>query len=192
MKKIISTLLVALTVVAANAQSTWTIDNAHSGVKFTVTHMVISEVEGSFKTFTGNVTSKSNDFTDANVEFTIDVASISTDNEMRDKHLKSDDFFNADKYPQIKFKSTSFKKVSGNKYVLEGDLTIRDVTKHVKWDVVYNGTAKDPYGNTKAGFKATLTIERFDYNLKWNTLAEAGPMVGKDVTIVVNVELKKQ
>src|ERR1019366_2104904 len=183
MKKLITMFAIVSVTIGCKAQSTWTFDNAHTAVKFGVTHLVISEVEGEFKKYSGKVVSKNDDFTDANVEFTIDVSSINTDNEMRDKHLKSDDFFNAEKFPNISFKSTSLKKVSGNKYLLEGDLTIRDVTKKVKLDVVYNGTVKDPYGNTKAGFKISGTINRFDYNLKWNTMADAGPVVGKDVTL---------
>ncbi len=189
MKKLITVLAIAATLVT-NAQ-TWTVDNSHSGVKFSVSHLVISEVEGQFKTFSGNITAAKEDFSDAKIDFKIDVNSINTDNEGRDKHLKSDDFFNAEKYPTITFKSTSLKKVSGNKYVLEGDLTLRDVTKKVKFDVVYNGTVKDPYGNTKAGFKIVGVVDRLAYGLKWNTLAESGPVVGKDVTFTVNLELKK-
>ena len=108
---------------------------------------------------------------------------------MRDTHLKSDDFFNAEKYPKMTFKSISFKKVSGNKYALTGNLTLRDVTKNVTFDVTYGGTAKDGYGNTKAGFKASTIINRFDYGLKWNALTEAGGMtVGSDVTIALRLE----
>lgn len=172
------------------AQTTWNVDPVHSSVKFTVSHMVISEVEGGFKKFTGTVTGTNPDFTDANVEFSADVNSLSTDNDMRDNHLKSDDFLNAAKYPNINFKSTSFKKLSGNKYVLTGNLTIRDKTKPVKFDVVYGGTIKDPYGNNRAGFKATTVVNRFDYDLKWNKLTEAGgAVVGKDVTIDVKLEI---
>ncbi len=174
--------------------SSWKIDAVHSNLKFSVEHMVISEVEGSFKVFDGSIQNSNADFTDAVINFTADVNSINTDNSMRDGHLKGDDFFNADKFPKITFQSTSFKKKSGNKYVLTGNLTIRDVTKKVTFDVKYGGTAKDPYGNTKAGFKATGSINRFDYGLKWNTLTEAGgAMVGKDVSFVVNLEfaLKK-
>lgn len=188
--------LIALVMVAAaftvNAQTTWKSENSHTNVRFSVPHLVISETEGTFKKFEGTVVSNNADFTDAKIDFSIDVASINTDNEMRDNHLKSDDFFNAEKFPKITFKGASLKKVSGNKYVLEGDLTIRDVTKRVKLDVVYNGTVKDPYGNTKAGFKITGQLNRFDYNLKWNTVTEAGAVVGKDVTLVVNLELVKQ
>ena len=171
----------------------WSVDNAHSGVKFTVSHMVISEVEGSFKTFTGSIAAAKPDFTDAQIEFSVDVASISTDNEMRDKHLKSEDFFSAEKFPKMTFKSTSFKKLSAKAYELYGNLTIRDVTKKVKFVVVYGGTAKDPYGNIKAGFKATTTIKRIEYGLKWNNLTETGgAMVGKDVTITINAEFAKE
>jgi polyisoprenoid-binding protein YceI len=169
------------------AQTKWNLDNSHSNVKFTVTHLVISEVDGFFKTFTGTMTATKPDFTDAQIEFSVDVASINTENEGRDNHLKSDDFFNAEKYPKMTFKSISMKKVSGNKYELVGDLTIRDVTKKVKFAVTYGGTVNDPWGNTKAGFKATATINRLEYGLKWNTLTEAGgAVVGPDVDITIN------
>lgn len=175
------------------SQNKWTLDKAHTGVKFSVTHLVISEVEGNFKSFDATILSSKPDFTDAQINFSVDINSINTDNENRDKHLKSDDFFNAEKYPQMTFKSTSFKKVSGNNYELEGDLTIRDVTKRVKFAVQYNGTIKDPWGNPKAGFKATTNINRFDYNLKWDKLTEAGgAVVGKDVKVTVNLEIQQQ
>ncbi|MDB5283082.1 MAG: YceI family protein [Bacteroidota bacterium] len=192
MKKLIIIFAIVAVAVSGKAQTTWSFDNAHTSVKFGVSHLVISEVEGQFKKYSGKVVSKSDEFIDANIDFTIDVNSINTDNDMRDKHLKSDDFFNAEKFPNITFKSTSFKKVSGTKYLLEGDLTIRDVTKRVKLDVIYNGTVKDPYGNVKAGFKITGSVNRFDYNLKWNNLADAGPVVGKDIKLDIDVELKKQ
>jgi polyisoprenoid-binding protein YceI len=189
MKKLFFFAAMALFQTASFSQAKWTVDNAHSAVKFTVTHLVISEVEGSFKKFTGSLNSSKPDFTDAAIQFAADVNSINTDNDMRDKHLKSDDFFNAAQYPEMTFKSTSFKKLSGNKYELLGNLTIRNTTKPVKFDVVYGGTAKDGYGNTKAGFKATTVINRFDYNLKWNNLTEAGgATVGKDVTLDLKLE----
>ena len=190
MKRMVFFLAFAFISSSLIAQTTWNVDPVHSSVKFTVSHMVISEVEGGFKKFTGTVTGTNPDFTDANVEFSADVNSLSTDNDMRDNHLKSDDFLNAAKYPNINFKSTSFKKLSGNKYVLTGNLTIRDKTKPVKFDVVYGGTIKDPYGNNRAGFKATTVVNRFDYDLKWNKLTEAGgAVVGKDVTIDVKLEI---
>ncbi len=192
MKKVILAAVAVAAVFSAKAQDSWTVDKTHSSVNFSVTHLVISEVDGQFKSFEGKVVAKSPDFVGANISFTVDVNSISTDNDMRDNHLKSDDFFNAAKYPKMTFKSTSFTKVSGNKYALTGDLTIRDVTKRVTFDVTYGGTVKDGYGNTKAGFKATTVINRFDYGLKWNALTEAGgATVGQDVTITINVELAK-
>jgi polyisoprenoid-binding protein YceI len=196
MKKILSTLVIALTLAAGtSAQSTWTVDVVHSTVSFSVTYLSISEVEGTFKVYSGTIQSSTNDFADAAIEFSVDVNSINTDNGMRDKHLKSDDFFNAEKYPQMSFKSTAWKKIEGKNYLLEGELTIRDVTKPVKFDVVYGGTVKDGRGNLKAGFKATAVINRFDYNLKWNAVTEAGGVtVGKDVTVTLNLQFaqKKQ
>lgn len=187
MKNLTTILSLAMSTMAF-AQTNWKLDNSHSNVKFAVEHLAVSETEGNFKSFDGTLVSKNADFTDADITFTVDIKSINTDNEMRDKHLQGDDFFNAEKYPQMKFKSSSFKKVSGNKYILEGDLTIRDVTKKVKFDVVYRGTQKDPYGNTKAGFKATGSIKRMEYGLKWNVMTEAISVVADDVNIVVNLE----
>ncbi len=183
---------VILTAGSLNAQTTkWTVDAVHSNIKFTVTHMVVSEVEGSFKKFDGTVENGKPDFSDAVVNFTVDVNSVNTDNEMRDGHLKSDDFFNAAKYPAMTFKSSSVKVLGGNKYQMTGNLTIRDVTKSVTFDVTYGGTIKTPMG-VKAGFKARTTINRFDYNLKWNNAVEAGSLVvDKDVTITLNLELNQ-
>lgn len=178
---------------SVSAQDKWNLDNSHSNVKFTVTHLVISEVEGYFKSFNGTLTASKPDFSDAKIDFTVDVSSINTDNEMRDNHLKGDDFFNAEKFPQMKFSSLSFKKLSDKKYELTGNLTIRDVTKKVKFDVVFGGTTKDPWGNTKAGFKATATINRLEYGLKWNTMTEAGgAVVGPEVEIRINAEFAKE
>jgi len=173
------------------APTKWAIDKVHSNVKFTVTHLVISEVEGYFKIFDGGMEHSKPDFSDAKINFTVDINSINTDNENRDKHLKSDDFFNAEKFPQMKFESTSFAPLGNNKYKLNGNLTIRDVTKPVSFDVTYGGTAN--MGNTvKAGFKAKTTINRFDYGLKWDKATESGGLVvGKDVEIVVNAELNQ-
>lgn len=174
----------------AQAVKTWNVDKMHSAVKFSVSHLVISEVDGSFKIFDGKMVAAKEDFTDAKINFTVDVTSINTDNVNRDGHLKSDDFFNAEKFPNMTFVSTSFKKKSGSTYELTGNLTIRDVTKKVTFAVKYGGTAKDPYGNTKAGFKATGSINRLAYGLKWNNLTEAGgAVVGEDVDLTVNLEM---
>lgn len=174
------------------AQSTWKIDKAHSNIQFSVSHMVISEVGGYFKIFDATLTAKDDKLTDAVIEFTADVNSISTDNEKRDQHLKSDDFFNAEKFPKIKFVSKSFVKVDDGKYKMTGDFTMRDVTKTIVLDVVFNGMIKDSWGNLRAGFKLSGSVNRFDYNLKWNNLIEAGgAVVGKTVDLKCNVELIK-
>lgn len=193
MKKTILTLLTVASAMGSQAQSTkWDVDNAHSQVTFTVTHLVISEVTGTFKEFSSNVVSDKADFSDAKVDFSIKVNSINTDNQMRDDHLKSDDFFNAGKYPEINFKGRQMKSAGKGKYKLTGDLTIRDVTKTITLDVVYTGTTKDPWGSTKAGFKITGKVNRFDYGLKWNTLTEAGgAVVGPEVDFKVNLQLAK-
>jgi polyisoprenoid-binding protein YceI len=165
----------------------WTLDKLHSNVRFSVSHMVVAETEGTFKVFDGTVEYTKSDWSDAKIDFTVDVNSINTDNDYRDKHLKSDDFFNVETYPKMTFKSTSFKPLGNNNYELKGNLTVRDITKPVKFDVKLGGIAGD-----KAGFKATTTINRFDYNLKWNKLTEAGgAVVGKDVEITVRVELDR-
>jgi len=193
MKKllIISGLILSSTVLFG--QTVWELDGAHSKIAFNVSHMMISEAEGYFKAFDGTITSTSEDFTDAVINFTVDVATINTENEARDKHLKSDEFFNAEKHPRMTFKSTSFKKVSGNKYMLSGNLTIRDVTKPVTFDVTYNGTVVSPYKKTVAGFKATGTINRFDYNLKWDTKMDNGTLVvGDIVNIIANIEMVRK
>ena len=174
------------------ASSKWAIDKAHSNVKFTVTHMVVSETDGNFKIFSGGMENSKPDFSDAKIEFSVDVSSINTENENRDKHLKGDDFFNAEKYPQMKFVSTSFTPLGDNKYKLSGNLTIREVSKPVVFDVVYGGSVNDR-GGVKAGFKATTTVNRFDYGLKWDKMTEAGGLVvSKEVNIVVNVEMMKK
>jgi polyisoprenoid-binding protein YceI len=185
---------VVLLVIAAavvNAQTKWTLDKSHSIVKFSVTHMVVSEMEGNFKIFDGSFENTKPDFSDGKISFTIDVNSVNTDNEGRDKHLKGDDFFNAEKYPTMKFESTSLKPIGNNKYKLSGNLTIRDITKPVVFDVTYGGTITGQRGN-KAGFKATTTINRFDYNLKWDRATETGGLVvSKEVEITVKVELNQ-
>ncbi len=163
----------------------WKLDRAHSGVTFTIKHMVISEVTGRFDDFNITFVSSKPDFTDATLEGTIRVESIDTGNPNRDKHLKTDDFFNAEKYPEIKFKSSSIGKIDDKNYKITGDLTIRDVTKKVTWDAVLTGTLASSRG-TRAAWKATLAINRFDYGLKWDRVTEAGGLVaGETVTITI-------
>lgn len=193
MRKLILSVAFAMALaLSVNAQNKWTVDVSHTNVTFEVTHMVVSDVEGAFKVFNGDVTAKDDTFQDAVINFKVDVASVNTNDEARDKHLASDDFFNVEKYPNMTFKSTSFKKVSGKNYKLTGILTIRDVSKPVTFDVTFGGVAKDPWGNTKAGFKGTATINRTNFNLKWNKAIEAGGWaVSEDVRIKLNIELNK-
>lgn len=193
MKRTLAVLAPVLLLTPGSFAETWTVDKAHSSVKFAVTHLVISEVEGNFKVYDGTLESSGPDFPDASINFSVDVNSINTDNTMRDGHLKSDDFFNAGKFPVMSFKSVSWKKTGHGNYELIGDLTIRDITKRVKFDVVHGGTTADGYGNTKSGFKATTEINRFDYGLKWNAITEAGgATVGKNVKIVLNLQFARQ
>lgn len=184
-------ILVLFAVLSLNAQTKWTTDKAHSKAQFTVTHLIISEVTGEFKTFDVNVQASKDDFSDAKIDFSADIASINTDNEKRDAHLKSDDFFNAEKFPKMTFKGKSMKKIDEKNYKLVGDLTIRDVTKEITLDVIYNGTIQ-AWGQTKAGFKIKGEVNRLDYNLKWNALMEAGgAVVSKTVYITIDLELQK-
>lgn len=174
------------------AQTKWNVDKVHSNVRFSLSHMVVSEVEGSFRVFDGSLVASKADLSDAAINFSVDVASINTDNDRRDGHLKSDDFFNAEKFPKMTFVSKSMKPLGGNKYLLSGDLTIRDVTKKVEFDVTYGGQIKTANG-AKAGFKAKTTIDRLEYGLKYAPALEAGGLaVGKDVEITVLVEMDKQ
>jgi polyisoprenoid-binding protein YceI len=183
-------LAVAFTATAP-AQSAWTLDKSHSGIKFSVRHMVISDVEGSFRDYDVTFKSDKEDFSDAVIEATIKAASINTDNESRDGHLKSDDFFSTEKYPTITFKSKKVEKTGATTYKFYGDLTIRDVTKPVVFEAVNGGTVETQRG-TVSGWKATLTVNRFDYNLKWTRAIETGGLVvGPDVTITVNAQVKK-
>jgi polyisoprenoid-binding protein YceI len=190
---LLATILLLTTTHRALAQATWQVDNAHSSITFSVTHLLISEVEGRFTSFGGSIKSSQPDFTDASIDFKVDVASINTDNDMRDNHLKSNDFFNVQTYPQMTFKSQSLVLKKDGTYTATGHLTIRDVTKQVSFDVTLGGVKKDPYGNTKAGFKAHTTINRQDFNLKWSGKTEAGEMVVSDkVDIKLLLEFTKQ
>lgn len=178
----------------AFAEITWKEDRSHSQIRFSVAHMVIAEVGGSFREFEVALVQKGgDDFAGSALTATIKTASITTDNEGRDKHLRSDDFFNADAYPTITFKSSSFEKTGADTYLIRGDLTIRDVTKAVTLNARYTGQAKDPRGNIKIGFKATTAINRFDYGVKWNKAIEAGGLVaGETIDITLLMELAQQ
>jgi len=173
-------------------KTNWLIDPMHSEVHFKVKHLVISTVTGTFKSFAGSMESENEDFQDAAIEFILDVNSIDTNQEQRDGHLKSADFFDAEQFPKISFKSTSFKKV-GDEYELVGDLTLKNVSKLVKFNVEYGGSATDFYGNNKAGFEVSGKISRKEFGLTWDGITEAGAIVvADDIKLQINVQFVKQ
>lgn len=176
------------------ATKKWVVDPTHSEIQFKVKHLMITTVTGSFNIFNVDAQTEDEDFTKAKISFTADVDSISTGNEQRDAHLKSDDFFNAEKFPQVKFAAAKYENVDNDgSYELYGDLTIRDITKTVKLDVEFGGVVKDPYGNIKAGFTINGKISRKDFELKWNAVTEAGGVVVSDeVRIACEVQLIEQ
>ncbi len=167
----------------------WVIDGSHSSAEFAVKHLMVSTVKGHFSEMAGEI-----EFDDANpansaVEATIQVASINTRDEKRDGHLKSAEFFEAEKYPTITFKSTKVEKVSDTDHKVTGNLTIRDVTKEVVMDVEYAGQSKSPFGDTRSGFTGKTTINRKDFGLNWNVALEAGGvMVSEKVNIILEIE----
>lgn len=193
MKKLTNLAIALLFFAVAINANTWKFDKAHSTIGFDVTHMVITTVDGKFNKFDGTVTTDGDAWETAQINFTADVNSIDTDNEDRDKHLRSDDFFAADQYPELKFVSKSMEKVGNKKYKLTGDLTIRGNTKEVVLDVTHSDIIQDPWGNTRAGFSITGTINRFDFGLKWNDALETGGLiVGREVDIDIQAEIIKQ
>lgn len=195
MKKLMISTAVLLAGIAT-AQTNWKVDNSHSKLGFSVTHAMVSEVEGKFKVYEGTVKSKSDlDFNNAEISFTADASSINTEDEKRDGHLKGTDFFDTEKFPKISFKSVSMKPNGRGKtaYDLEGDLTMHGITKRVKLTAIgASKTIKDPWGNTKYGFKVTGVINRKDWGLNWNAVLEAGGViVSEEVALDINIELNK-
>jgi polyisoprenoid-binding protein YceI len=173
-------------------QTKWVIDPMHSEVQFKVKHLVISTVTGAFKQFSGEVESDGDDFNGANLHFTIEANSIDTNQEMRDNHLKSPDFFDTAKFPQITFQSSSFVKKIENSYAIQGLLTIKGISKEVGIIAEYGGSAKDSYGNLKSGFEVTGTINRKEFGLTYNSLTEAGGMtLGEDIKLIANIQISK-
>ena len=172
----------------------WVLDPTHSEIQFKIRHLMISNVTGQFTKFEVSAETDGEDFSNAKVSFTAEVDSVTTGNEQRDGHLKSADFFDAAKFPQIKFVATKYESVDNDgSYELYGDLTIRDVTKSVKLDVEFGGIAKDPWGNTRAGFEINGKVNRKEFGLQWHAVTEAGGVVvSDDVKIHCAVELIKQ
>jgi polyisoprenoid-binding protein YceI len=173
-------------------ETKWVIDPTHSKVNFRVKHLMISNVEGNFKEFEGRVTTDGDDFSTAEISFSMNAASVDTEIADRNAHLKSPDFFDVEKYPKITFSGKGMKDLGDDLYELTGNLTIRDVTKPVALTVEYGGTMTDPWGNVKAGFSLTGKIKRKDWGLNWNAALEAGGvLVGEEVKISGDIELAK-
>src|SRR5918999_6206336 len=173
-------------------KTTWVIDGAHSNVGFSIKHLMIATVRGSFTQVQGTVTVDENDPGTAEIDITIPTASVTTRDEKRDAHLRSPDFFDVERFPNMTFRSKRVERQSGDSFRVIGDLTIRDVTREVALDVELLGRAKDPWGNEKAGFEATTKIKRGDYGLTWNAALETGGvLVGDEVKISIEAELLK-
>ena len=171
-----------------STNTNWKIDNAHSEVAFKVKHMMISTVTGHFEDFDASIDSENDNFSNAKINFSAKIDSINTKNKDRDGHLKSGDFFDAEQFPNMTFRSISF---DGEK--LTGELSIKDVTKEITLDVEFNGIAVDPYGQTKAGFEIKGEINRKDFNLTWSAVTEAGSIVVSDkVKLVIDAQFIKQ
>lgn len=189
MKKIMSLVAIVFFTITSFAQTQWKVDPYHSSLNFNISHSGISIVNGNFLEYTGNLTTEGEALNNANFDFTVKVNSINTNVKDRDNHLRSADFFEVEKYPNMTFKSTKILATGKtDKYLLYGKLTIKDVTKDVIFDVHYGGSVKSDKGE-KLGMKAKTTINRFDYNINFDPAA-AG--VGKDVTIVVHLQFAKQ
>ncbi|HEY4613122.1 MAG TPA: YceI family protein [Bacteroidota bacterium] len=175
-----------------DADTVWKIDPSNSSIVFRVSHMMISEAVGRFREFSGSLTHNKEDFSDATVEVSISAKSITTDNSDRDDHLRSGEFFHANQYPAIIFKSTSFKKIGKDTYEIQGDLTMRGQTR----PVVFTGRITGIYSTARGssmGFKATTTIDRYDFGLRWNMILEGGGLnVGREVEIEARFELHRQ
>ena len=170
----------------------WNIDAAHSGINFSIRHMVFSKVRGRFGKYSGTIDLDEGDLTRSSVEVTIDAASIDTGTPARDEHLRSADFFDAEQFPVLRYRSKRIEQLSEDRFRVVGDLTIRDVTREVALDVEYGGRGADPWGNQRAGFVASTSIDRKDFGLRWNQVLEAGGvLVGDRVDIELEVQAVK-
>ena len=194
MKSLVILASALLAVSVATAQPTvWKTDAVHSNVSFAIDYMVLTEVTGNFKEFSATMTTDGENLEKGSVNVTLKTASINTENDKRDGHLRSADFFDAEKYPEISFVSKSIQKGEGNQYKIAGDLTMHGVTKPVTIDAKYMGQVKDMRGNIRQGFKGTTTINRDEFGVKYNaTLETGGVLLGSNVTVTINVQFIKQ
>lgn len=171
------------------AKTVWAVDATHSSIDFSVKHMMIANVKGSFHTFEAKVNADPEDLTSAEIEFAIDVNSVDTRNKDRDAHLRSADFFDAESYPQITFKSTNIVAKGDGEYDVTGDVTIHGVTRPETFQVTFEGAGKDPWGNEKAGFSGKGKLKRSDFGLTYNAVLEAGGvLIGDEIKISLEIE----
>jgi len=171
----------------------WSIDPAHSEIQFKVKHLVISTVTGSFGEFNGDATTPEDTFEGGEISVTIKAASITTNNDQRDGHLKSPDFFDAGAYPEITIKTTSVKQVDGDEYAIAAELTMKGVTKTIEFKGEYGGQATDGYGNQKVGLEVTGKLNRRDFGLNWNAVLEGGGLtVSEEVKLIANLQFIQQ
>jgi len=171
----------------------WLLDPMHSELQFKIKHLMISNVSGALKSFQAEVETEEEDFSTAKINLTAQMDSISTNNEQRDAHLRNSDFFEVDKYPELKFKSTKVEKIDADTFALHGELTLKGVTKPVKLNVEFNGTTKDPWGGERAGFVVTGKINRADWGVNFNSALETGGvLLGEEVKINSELEFVKQ
>ena len=175
------------------ATTKWVLDPTHSELGFKIKHLMISSVSGSLKSFQAEVETEGADFTTSHISLSADMASISTNNDQRDAHLRNSDFFEVEKYPELKFTSTKLEKIDSDTFALFGDLTLKGVTRPVKLNVEFNGVAKDPWGGERAGFVVTGKINRSDWNINFNAALETGGVVlSEEVRINGEIQLVKQ
>jgi polyisoprenoid-binding protein YceI len=175
------------------ATERWEIDSSHSGIHFSVRHLVIAKVRGQFGRWTGTVSVPDGDFSRASVDVTIDASSIDTGVKDRDAHLKSADFFDVERYPELAFTTTAVERAGGDRLQLHGRLTIKGVTRDVTLDVEHLGKLRDPWGNERTAFSATTAVDRKDFGLTWNQALETGGVVvGDRVTIEIELEAVRQ
>jgi polyisoprenoid-binding protein YceI len=191
-KKIVVAAALTLAIASGASAQSWDLDAAHSSVGFSVRHMVISKTTGKFNEFSGAVKFDGKNFAAGSVEITVQIASIDTDNEKRDDHLRSPEFFDAEKFATMNFKSKKVTAGEGNEFTIVGDLTIKGVTKEVEFAAEFNGAVDDPWGNSRAGFSAATEINRQDFGLTWSKTLEAGGLiVGDKVGITLEIEVVK-
>ncbi|MCQ6561472.1 YceI family protein [Paenibacillus mendelii] len=175
------------------ALSQWSVDPTHSSIDFSVKHMMIAKVKGTFHTFEAQIEADPEDLTSASIRFSIDLSSIDTRNADRDAHLRSADFFDVEANPKMTFEATRITKSGDGEYEVTGDFTLHGITRPEKFAVSFEGAGKDPWGNAKAGFSAVGSLKRSDYGLTYNAVLETGGvLIGDEVKISIEIEALQQ